>query len=69
MLNADLQLKSDAAPRKKRKRKALSDQDEAALHFIAFVPVKGKLWKLDGLQAQPQNLGNSGVVASHSVYC
>ena len=61
MLNADLQLKNDAAPRKKRRRKAQLEEDEAALHFIAFVPVEGKLWKLDGLQPQPQNLGTSGV--------
>ena len=63
MLNADLQLKNDARPRKKRRRKAQPEEDEAALHFIAFVPVEGKLWKLDGLQPQPQNLGKSEVAA------
>ncbi|KAL8738922.1 MAG: hypothetical protein Q9181_000374 [Wetmoreana brouardii] len=56
MLNADLQLKNDALARKRSKAKA-SDEDEAGFHFIAFVPVQGKVWKLDGLERQPQNLG------------
>ncbi|KAL9605931.1 MAG: hypothetical protein Q9179_000908 [Wetmoreana sp. 5 TL-2023] len=55
MLNADLQLKNDAFARKKSKTKA-SDEDDASFHFIAFVPVQGKVWKLDGLERQPQNL-------------
>lgn len=59
MLNADLQLKNDASPRKKSKPKG-SDEDDAGFHFIAFVPVQGKVWKLDGLQRQPQSLGMSG---------
>lgn len=56
MLNADLQLKNDATSRKKSKSKD-SDEDSAGFHFIAFVPVHGKVWKLDGLERQPQNLG------------
>ncbi|KAI4126180.1 MAG: hypothetical protein LQ338_003879 [Usnochroma carphineum] len=56
MLNADLQLKNDATSRKKNKAKN-SDEDDAGFHFIAFVPVQGKVWKLDGLQRQPENLG------------
>ena len=68
MLNADLQLKQDATPKRRRKRKALSEEDEAAYHFIAFVPVEGKLWKLDGLQPQPQNLGKSVFVILYSIY-
>ncbi|KAI4169674.1 MAG: hypothetical protein LQ346_008943 [Caloplaca aetnensis] len=57
MLNADLQLKNDAFSRTKSKAKG-SDEDNAGFHFIAFVPVQGKVWKLDGLQRQPQNLGS-----------
>ena len=55
MLNADLQLKNDAAPRKGKAKD--SNEEDAGFHFIAFVPVEGKVWKLDGLQRQPQNLG------------
>ncbi|KAL8873098.1 MAG: hypothetical protein Q9198_007085, partial [Flavoplaca austrocitrina] len=56
MLNADLQLKNDASARKKSKAKE-SNEDDAGFHFIAFVPVQDKVWKLDGLERQPQNLG------------
>ncbi|KAL8771754.1 MAG: hypothetical protein Q9209_002945 [Squamulea sp. 1 TL-2023] len=56
MLNADLQLKNDASARKKSKAKD-SDEDNAGFHFIAFVPVQDRVWKLDGLERQPQNLG------------
>lgn len=56
MLNADLQLKNDASNRKKSKAKS-SDEEDAGFHFIAFVPVQGKVWKLDGLERQPQSLG------------
>lgn len=36
----------------------IAEEDEApCFHFIAFVPVEGKVWKLDGLERQPQNLG------------
>ncbi|KAL9026997.1 MAG: hypothetical protein Q9196_004422 [Gyalolechia fulgens] len=57
MLNADLQLKNDACSRKKSKTKS-SDEDDAGFHFIAFVPTRGRVWKLDGLERQPQSLGS-----------
>ncbi|KAI4091754.1 MAG: hypothetical protein LQ348_006903 [Seirophora lacunosa] len=60
MLNADLQLKSDASSRRKSKAKN-ADEDDAGFHFIAFVPVQNTVWKLDGLERQPQNLGGSGI--------
>ncbi|KAL8785934.1 MAG: hypothetical protein Q9213_003083 [Squamulea squamosa] len=63
MLNADLQLKNDASVRKKSKAKD-SDEDNAGFHFIAFVPVQDKVWKLDGLERQPQNLGDSRPIIS-----
>lgn len=31
-------------------------EDEAAFHFSAYVPIDGELWKLDGLDRQPQRL-------------
>lgn len=58
MLNADIQLKNDASTRKKSKAKD-SDEDNAGFHFIAFIPVQNKVWKLDGLERQPQDLGES----------
>ncbi len=59
MLNGDLQLKNDATAKKQRPVTAASelDESEAGFHFIAFVPVGGRVWKLDGLQRQPQSLG------------
>ena len=61
MLNTDLQLKNDATLKRRRRPKAQSGEEEASFHFIAFVPVECKLWKLDGLQPQPQNLGKGAV--------
>ena len=69
MLNADLALSNDfdkwqkskknlkkkninKAPKKRKK-----DDDEAAFHFIAYVPIHRSVWRLDGLQRQPVNLG------------
>ena len=59
MLNADLQMKNDMQASKKHpKRKSKDEQElEAGFHFIAFVPVANKLWKLDGLERLPCNLG------------
>ena len=60
MLNGDLQLKNDATAKKKGRTTTQDDDDsDAGFHFIAFVPVDGKVWKLDGLERQPQNLGTS----------
>ena len=67
MLNGDLQLKNEAMAKKQRlKRLSDNDQDdsEAGFHFIAFVPVGGRVWKLDGLERQPQCLGNLAVGSS-----
>lgn len=32
--------------------------EDNALHFIAFLPIDGKVWKLDGMDAQPTSLGS-----------
>ncbi|EER37749.1 ubiquitin carboxyl-terminal hydrolase [Histoplasma capsulatum var. duboisii H88] len=61
VLNADLQLKTEATNRRSRTKKLRNqdyDDSEAGFHFIGFVPAKGKLWKFDGLERQPQNLGD-----------
>ena len=64
MLNGDLQLKNDAKAKKQRLKRLPDDgldDSEAGFHFIAFVPVSGRVWKLDGLERQPQCLGESVV--------
>ncbi|KAL8832410.1 MAG: hypothetical protein Q9191_000282 [Dirinaria sp. TL-2023a] len=48
------------ATSRKRKRavKGNIDESEAGYHFIAYVPVGDSLWKLDGLDRQPEKLAN-----------
>src|ERR1700722_8273958 len=63
MLNGDLSMKNrfDAKDKKKQKKRKLEeyDEDDAAFHFIAYVPIQGDVWKLDGLDFQPTNIGIS----------
>ena len=68
MLNSALQLKNDATQRKSRATKGnqVFDEAEAGFHFIAFVPAKGRVWKFDGLERQPQNLGILALTAGTS---
>lgn len=59
ILNGDLHMKSEAASRKrKRVAKGTTDESEAGYHFIAYVPIGDCLWKLDGLERQPEKLAN-----------
>ena len=39
-------------------RKSSSDDDEDAFHFVAFVPVAGKVYELDGLKRGPILVGD-----------
>lgn len=60
MLNGDLLLSNEAtASGKGKKRKANDDANdkESGFHFVAFMPIGGQLWKLDGLERQPMCLG------------
>lgn len=66
ILNADLALLNDvekaakakkATRRKSAKGKTKKDEEGLGYHFIAYVPVNGEVWRLDGLQRQPVNLG------------
>jgi ubiquitin carboxyl-terminal hydrolase L5 len=57
ILNADLQLKSEATSKKRYKGQDTGDSD-ATFHFIAFMPAMGQVWKFDGLERQPQSLGS-----------
>lgn len=58
--------KSKNSDRKKGQRKQRrittpdpsdEEDDDTAFHFIAYVPIDGFVWKLDGLDRQPQRLG------------
>jgi len=55
--NADLQLKNEATLRR-RTKSTRDDEADAGFHFIAFVPAMGKVWKFDGLERQPQSIGD-----------
>ncbi|KAI5285106.1 hypothetical protein KEM54_000825 [Ascosphaera aggregata] len=59
ILSIDLQLKNEATEKRRTSKATKGDdeQTEPGFHFIAFVPVRRELWKFDGLERQPQNLG------------
>ena len=60
MLNADLCLKNAAASRRRKNQSKSTDvEEESSFHFIAFVPIEGRVWKLDGLERQPHSLGKN----------
>jgi hypothetical protein len=69
ILNADLALSNEMekckrAKNSKRKntnatKKKKIEEDEPGYHYIAYVPVNGVVWKLDGLRRQPVNIGIS----------
>ncbi|KAI0969144.1 ubiquitin carboxyl-terminal hydrolase [Xylaria arbuscula] len=49
-----------APPKKKAKtsRSSKPDYEEGTYHYIAFVPVDGQVWELDGLESKPLSLGH-----------
>lgn len=56
ILNSDLQLRGEATSKKRSKSQDANDF-ESGFHFIAFMPAMGQVWKFDGLERQPQALG------------
>lgn len=56
ILDADLSMSNAVTARKKPSKRATNDE-EPGFHFIAYVPIMGSVWKLDGLEKQPTNLG------------
>jgi ubiquitin carboxyl-terminal hydrolase L5 len=64
ILNVDLALSNDmkkwkrAKKNKRKSTKMKEEEGEPGFHFIAYVPIDGVVWKLDGLRLQPDNLGN-----------
>ncbi|KAI0150584.1 cysteine proteinase [Xylariaceae sp. FL1272] len=43
---------------KNSKPRRKSDSDDNAFHYIAFVPVDGEVWELDGLETKPLRIGS-----------
>lgn len=70
-MNVDLRLKDEvqAAARKsknsrkkkfgnrKKKKRYVDDDDENGFHFVAYVPAQGHVWKLDGMEPHPEDMG------------
>ena len=76
MLNADLALLNEVEKwnrsKKNIKRKKIIKKntkkqadDESGFHFIAYVPIKDEVWRLDGMQRTPLNIGTL-VIRRHS---
>jgi ubiquitin carboxyl-terminal hydrolase L5 len=65
----DMRLKEDFAAYERKKRRTASKkrtrkkarnadyEDESGLHFVAFVPVDGVVWRMDGLERCPRKVG------------
>ncbi|KIV81872.1 hypothetical protein PV11_04022 [Exophiala sideris] len=69
-MNVDLRLKQDFAAaakekqaarskrsRKKRKQTDQYEDDENGFHFVAYVPAGGSVWKMDGMEQFPREVG------------
>lgn len=69
-MNVDLRLKQDfiaaekkkkaqqsKRPRKKRKNIEEFDDEENGFHFVAYVPAEGYVWKMDGMEVYPRQVG------------
>ena len=54
----------EAAGKKGRGGKKKGEESDDGFHFIAYVPVNGILWELDGLRRQPLKLG---FLSSHAL--
>lgn len=60
--NYEAAAKKSKAPTKKKKRTSKSSKpkyEPGTYHYIAFVPVEGQVWELDGLESLPLCLGTS----------
>ena len=58
ILAGDQALKDEITDAKKGYKPVETDE-EPGFHFIAFIPVQGRVWRFDGYESEPQNLGES----------
>ncbi|EHY58409.1 hypothetical protein HRR83_007226 [Exophiala dermatitidis] len=69
-MNVDLRLKYDAMAAEKKKKAATTrrprkrlrededlEDDDVGFHFVAYVPAEGAVWKMDGLERLPREVG------------
>lgn len=63
ILNTDLQLCWEAQS-KQRSKSQVSNESDSGFHFIAFMPAMDQVWKFDGLERQPQALGQYSSIDS-----
>jgi ubiquitin carboxyl-terminal hydrolase L5 len=73
MLTADKSLEEDFEEHKRKKsrknkksKKSKKAVDDSAFHFVAYMPILGEIWKLDGLDTTPQSIMNLPADASNS---
>lgn len=69
-MNVDLRLKQDVLAAEKSKKAAASkwprkrrrqeefEEDEVGFHFVAYVPVRGTVWRMDGMERLPRRVGS-----------
>lgn len=41
----------------RRAQKSQSNRSDDAYHYVAYVPINSDVWRLDGLQKDPVNIG------------
>lgn len=63
MMDCDIAL-LEAAAKKRRGTQEFDDADDATFHFIAYMPIAGSLWELDGLKRQPVKLSKNPYTGS-----
>jgi ubiquitin carboxyl-terminal hydrolase L5 len=66
MISADANEEDDYNNRHKKAKSAKSRQtkkspsSDSAFHFVAYMPIAGEIWRLDGLDSYPQKFGPCG---------
>lgn len=55
--NKKRKISKKSKAKKKQNKKKVNENAEPCYHFVAFVPVRGSVWRLDGLENKPFDLG------------